>query len=67
MKILILEKCKVNGAPANPGDVLDLEEGVAIDLEAHGYASFDSEAPTPKAERAKHKAPAHKDGKSHSA
>lgn len=67
MKILVLEKCKVNGAPANPGDVLDVEEGAAVELEAHGYAAFEPEDDAPKPEHAKHKAPAHKHGKSHSA
>lgn len=68
MKIIVLEKCQINGAPAKPGDVLQVEEAVAVNLEAHGYAKFafhmpdrttNVEAEAPKAKHAEHKAPAH--------
>jgi hypothetical protein len=43
MKIKILEKCRVNGADANPGDILEADDTTALELEAHGYAAFHQE------------------------
>jgi len=59
MKIVVLEKCQINGAWANPGDILHCEDGAAMALEAHGYVRFELEPETPKATHAEHKAPAH--------
>lgn len=47
MKIRILEKCKIGAVSLNPGDVIDVPQGEALNLEAHGQAEFAPEAWNP--------------------